>query len=117
SNALPGTNTQENWNLDGLGNWRATGFMPVGGSQTTDQRSHNNLNEITQRTLTGSGAITFQYDGATGASNGNLANDGSLKYQYDTLNRLITAYRVSDGLIIANYVYDAMNRRVRKAIT
>ncbi|MGC9261371.1 MAG: hypothetical protein ACP5I8_14995 [Phycisphaerae bacterium] len=63
ANALPGTNTQENWNLDGLGNWRATGFIPVGGSQTTDQRSHNNLNEITQRTLTSGSPVVFQYDG------------------------------------------------------
>ena len=36
--------------------------MPVGGSQTTDQRSHNNLNEITQLTITGQAPYTPQYD-------------------------------------------------------
>ena len=116
-NGLPGTNTQENWNLDGLGNWRATGFIPVGGSQTTDQRSHNNLNEITQRTLTGSGAITFQYDGVAGASNGNLKNDGTLIYAYDSLNRPIQINRASGGAVIGNYVYDALNRRIRKTVS
>ncbi|MGC8561551.1 MAG: hypothetical protein ACP5O1_12895, partial [Phycisphaerae bacterium] len=115
-NALPGTNTQEKWNLDGLGNWRATGFMPVGGSSTTDQRNHNYVNEITQRTLTGGSPVMFQYDGATGASNGNLKNDGTLIYAYDALNRPIQINRVSDGLVIASYVYDAINRRMRKTI-
>ena len=79
---LPNTDLNRNYTLDGLGNQRATGFMPVGGSQSTDQRSHNYVNEITQRTLTGSNPVVFQYDGATGASNGNLKNDGTLIYAY-----------------------------------
>ena len=114
---LPNTDLNRNYTLDGLGNQRATGFMPVGGSQSTDQRSHNYVNEITQRTLTGSNPVVFQYDGATGASNGNLKNDGTLIYAYDTLNRPIQINRVSDGLIIATYLYDAINRRVRKTVT
>jgi len=114
---LPNTDQSRNYTLDGLGNWRATGFTPVGGSATTDQRNHNYVNEITQRTLTGSSPVVFQYDGATGANNGNLKDDGTLIYSYDALNRPIRINRVSDGLIIATYVYDAMNRRVRKTVT
>ncbi len=114
---LPNTDQSRNYTLDGLGNWRATGFTPVGGSATTDQRNHNYVNEITQRTLTGGSAVVFQYDGATGASNGNLKNDGALVYSYDALNRPIQINRVSDGLIIATYLYDAMNRRVRETVT
>jgi len=117
ANALPGTNTQENWNLDGLGNWRATGFIPVAGSSTTDQRNHNYVNEITQSVTSNLSPVTFVYDGATGASNGNLKNDGTLIYAYDSLNRPIQINRVSDGLVIATYLYDAMNRRVRKTIS
>ena len=113
---LPNTDQSRTYNLDGLGNWRATGFMPVGGSQTTDQRNHNYVNEITQRTLAGRSPVVFQYDGATGGSNGNLKNDGTLIYAYDALNSPIQINRVSDGLVIATYVYDAMNRRVRKTI-
>ncbi len=111
---LPNTDQSRTYNLDGLGNWKTSTFTPVGGSQSTDQRSHNYVNEITQRTLTGGSAVAFQYDGKTGGSNGNLKNDGTLIYAYDALNRLIQVNRVSDGLIIATY--DAMNRRVRKTI-
>ena len=46
-------------------------------SAPTSQRSHNYVNEITQRTITGGSPVAFQYDGAPGASNGNLANDGT----------------------------------------
>ncbi len=114
---LPNTDQSRSYTLDGLGNWRATGFTPVGGSQTTDQRNHNYVNEITQRTVGTGSQVVFQYDGKSGASNGNLAKDGTLIYAYDALNRLIQVNRVSDGLVIGAYVYDAMNRRVRKTIT
>ena len=80
--ALPNTDRSMSCAPAGLVNQRATGFMPAGGSQTVDQRNHNYVNEITQRTLTGSNPVVFQYDGATGASNGNLKNDGTLIYAY-----------------------------------
>jgi RHS repeat-associated protein len=113
--ALPNTDQSRNYTLDGLGNWRATGLTPVGGSSTTDQRNHNYVNEITQRTVGTNSQVVFQYDGTPGASNGNLANDGTLIYSYDALNRPIQI--VNEGLVIATYVYDAMNRRVRKAVS
>ena len=114
---LPNTDQSRNYTLDGLGNWRATGFTPVGGSQTTDQRNHNYVNEITQRTVGTGSQVVFQYDGTPGASNGNLTNDGTLIYAYDALNRLIQINRVSDGAVIGTYAYDAAGRRVRKTIT
>ena len=113
---LPNTDANRTYNLDGLGNWKTSVYTPVGGSATTDQRNHNYVNEITQRTLAGRSPVVFQYDGATGGSNGNLKNDGTLIYAYDALNSPIQINRVSDGLVIATYVYDAMNRRVRKTI-
>ena len=116
--ALPNTDQNRNYNLDGTGNWKNSIYTPVGGSQTTDQRSNNQLNQITQRTIGTGSLVKFQYDGqATPATgNGNLTNDGTLIYQYDALNRLIQVNRVSDGLVIAAYLYDANNRRVRKTI-
>ena len=114
---LPNTDQSRNYNLDGLGNWTSSVYTPEGtGSAITDQRNHNKLNEIIQRTVGTSPAVTFQYDGVAGASNGNLVNDGTLAYSYDSLNRPIQINRVSDGLIIATYLYDAMNRRIRKTI-
>ena len=118
--ALPNTDASRNYDLDGVGNWRNSAFSPVGGSAILDQRNHNRLNQITQRTVSTGGTASptaFVYDGKPGASNGNLINDGRLKYQFDTLNRLIAVYRVSDGMQIAAYYYDAGNRRVRKTIT
>ena len=79
---LPNTDQSRTYNLDGLGNWKTSTFMPVGGSQTTDQRNHNYVNEITQSVTSNLSPVTFVYDGATGASNGNLKNDGTLIYAY-----------------------------------
>jgi RHS repeat-associated protein len=114
---LPNTNTVDDWTLDGLGNWTELDYTPVGGSASTDQRNHNKLNEITQRTINGGTPIAFSYDGTSGASNGNLANDGTLIYAYDALNRLIQVNRVTDGAVIANYAYDTLNRRVMRAVS
>jgi len=84
--ALPNTDQSRNYNLDALGNWTSSVYTPEGGSQVTDQRNHNKLNEITPRTVGTNPAVTFQYDGAAGASNGNLKNDGTLIYAFDALN-------------------------------
>jgi len=114
--ALPNTDQSRNYNLDALGNWTSSVYTPEGGSQVTDQRNHNKLNEIIQRTVGTSPAVTFQYDGASGASNGNIADDGTLIYFYDALNRPIELRVASYGGVIAVYTYDAMNRRVRKNV-
>jgi RHS repeat-associated protein len=118
---LPNTDSQRNYNLDALGNWTSSVYTPESGSQITDQRNHNKLNEIIQRTVGTSPAVTFQYDGASGASNGNLANDGTLTYSYDSLNRPIAIGFVGAGprppQQLGAYVFDAFNRRIRKTIT
>ena len=59
--SLPGTDTQRDYNLDGLGNWKDTVFTPVAGSQTTQNRDHNYLNQIT-RTIEGGSKDRFTYD-------------------------------------------------------
>ncbi len=111
--ALPGTDSQEIWNLDGLGNWRSLMYTPEGGSQSTQPRNHNYLNQITNF-----GGLTFTYDGAPGASNGNLANDGFRAYQFDALNRQIQVnFESRTGTLLGTYVFDAFNRRIRKTIS
>jgi RHS repeat-associated protein len=91
----------------------------VGGSQTTDQRNHNYVNEITRQTITGNATETLQYDanGNTLAASVTGLPAGRVTIQYDALNRPIQINRVSDGLVIATYVFDAFNRRVRKTIS
>ncbi len=112
---LPNTDTQRSYDLDGLGNWRRTVFTPEGGAQETEVRQHNGLNEI-NRIQNGASQTNLSYDGAPGQSNGNLKNDGVRSYAWDALNRLVQVKRVSDNAIIGQYVYDALNRRIRKTI-
>ncbi|MGC8559284.1 MAG: RHS repeat-associated core domain-containing protein [Phycisphaerae bacterium] len=59
---LPDTDQSGNYTLDGLGNWRATGFMPVGSPAQVDQRNNNYVNQITRRSVAGGAAVVFQYD-------------------------------------------------------
>ena len=113
---LTNVNESAQYDLDGLGNWRRFITDPVGGSLTTQIRQHNGLNEITRTTVTNSNT-DFVYDGTSGASNGNLTNDGTLKYEWDALNRLKLVKRVSDDVAIGAYTYDALNRRIRIVIT
>ena len=110
---LTNTNESAQYDLDGLGNWRRFITDPVGSASTTQTRQHNGLNEVT-RTMVASTNTNFAYDGAAGASNGNLATDGTLKYEWDALNRLVRVYKTpSSPVLIGTYSYDAMNRRVR----
>jgi len=54
--ALPNTDQSRNYNLDALGNWTSSVYTPEGAtSAITDQRNHNKLNEITQRTRSETG--------------------------------------------------------------
>ncbi len=115
--SLPNTDKSRTYVLDGLGNWRRTAFDPVGGSDTTQVRQHNGLNQIT-RTTEGATTIDFEYDGTPGASNSNLENDGVRTYEWDAFNRLIKVYKTpATPVLIGEYTYDALGRRVRKVVT
>jgi hypothetical protein len=50
----------------------------TGGTPTTENRTHNNLNQITAV-----GPTTLQYD-----ANGNLTDDGTYAFAWDAKNRL-----------------------------
>ena len=49
-------------------------------------------------------------------SNGNLSDDGTQLYLYDFKNRLVEVKQKSSGASIATYRYDALGRRVEKAV-
>jgi RHS repeat-associated protein len=104
---LPGTDSQRSYDLDGLGNWRRTEFLSVGGSDTTEVRQYNPLNQITRIDST-----HLAYD-----DNGNLTDDGTLLLEYDPFNRLKRVKNASNSQTVGEYTYDAMGRRVRKVIT
>src|SRR5882724_2651405 len=115
--ALPGTNQEQDYNLDGLGNWSSTTYTPEGGSSTTQTRVHNKLNEVKQYAST---PVHYDHGNNTaphgGRGNGNIVDDGIRSYTYDAFNRLTRISRKSDGMVICKYAYDALGRRVRKTI-
>ena len=125
--ALPGTDTDRTYALDGLGNWSESVYTPVNGSETTDQRTHNYLNQVTEFD---DGTEVLYDHGDNIASddpdvkrrgNGNVAVDGTRRCVYDALNRLKEVYKKDASeeytVLIATYTYDALGRRVRKIIS
>lgn len=99
ANAPPGTNTQENWNLIGLTRQQATGFTPVGGSQSADLRHHNCKNKGTQEILSGGNPVNrmLQRDpiGYPDASEG-------VAYVTGQVARGINLYEYSAGRAVAD---------------
>ncbi|MBI9018048.1 MAG: hypothetical protein JEZ07_12400 [Phycisphaerae bacterium] len=45
---------------------------------------------------------------------GNLTDDGDYQYSWDYENRLLTVTRKIDSVVVAQYDYDALGRRIRK---
>jgi RHS repeat-associated protein len=101
---IPHPVTQTQWTLDPVGNWleKVTNGVP-------EKRTHNAVNEITTDTIDGSLPCSLSYD-----NNGNLTNDCVYAYNYDEENRLTTVTRLADSVMIGQYQYDALSRRVQK---
>ncbi|MFW6119164.1 MAG: hypothetical protein ACOC7S_02405, partial [Planctomycetota bacterium] len=95
------------------GNWDQTVE-----DSTTESRTHNSVNELTQRTVGQDPSISLSYDAA-----GNLTQDGSSdgdhRYVWDYRNRLIEVKERQSGSwnTVAEYRYDAKTRRVLKDVT
>ncbi|MDV6029602.1 MAG: hypothetical protein F9B45_05755 [Phycisphaera sp. RhM] len=84
---------QSVWVIDGANN-----HTSVDGAS----RNHTNFNEIASN----------EHD-----DNGNRTEDGTHRYRWDAFNRLRAVTRASDDATIAEYRYDAANRRVRKEVS
>ena len=93
------------YNYDDDGNRTSVVVTPYGQSATTTSYSTNTLNQYTAV-----GGATHSWDG-----NGNLSDDGTLTYEYNYRNEIC---RVKNGgTTVATYKYDALGRRVEKAVT
>jgi RHS repeat-associated protein len=67
-------------------------------------------NHITSVTNSGS-TVSYTYD-SVGNGGGNVVNDGSHSYAYDSESRLVSV----DGGTTASYAYDQQNRRYKKTV-
>ena len=93
--------------LDMLGNWMSTDTT-IGGDSETDIRTVNTANEYLTRQVGSAQEIDLVSD-----DNGNLTSNGTHIYAYDAENRLIRVTRKSDSVVLQEYAYDALGRRVR----
>jgi RHS repeat-associated protein len=106
---------KDDWQLDGVGNWaKRRGLI----------NEVNNMNEYTvfgrsKGTTAGATAGIPSQTGNAQLSddNGNLLDDGTNQYEYDSANRLRRVTRKSDRAIVAVYSYDATNRRFKAFVT
>ncbi len=123
----------QDWVLDGLGNWSEQSITKLGATEL-EGRLDTNFNEYFEIDLDpGNPPLPVERDHD---DNGNLLNDGRLGYRWDYSNRLVQICRLdpsdTDGAddilgteddcaapaaqVIAQYVYDAKNRRIRKDV-
>lgn len=101
-----------NWVYNAVGNWlqlklndtTQTEFSTYDSTDTTE----NALNQYSSVGPTGN-RVDYTYD-----TNGNLTDDGSYEYTYDSENRLLS---VEFGDTLCEYAYDAAGRRISKTIT
>jgi RHS repeat-associated protein len=72
--------------------------------KTTDTCQFNSTNEEMKRDTC---SLVYNPDG-------DLIDGCNLKYTYDEESRLTTATRISDSVVVGQYQYDALSRRVQK---
>jgi RHS repeat-associated protein len=117
-NTIGGTPTsEEDWTLDGLGNW--AGYLTKASGTTTlsQSRTANPANEISGISASvGSTWATPSYDLAgnmtTIPSPSNLTS--AFTATYDAWNRLVAL--ANGSVTVATFAYDGLNRRIVKGI-
>ncbi len=92
--------------MDDDGNRRAVAVTPFGGSSTLTPYTTNNAYQYTSV-----GAIPYAWD-----ANGNLTSDTTRTFVYDYRNQLVEVKDALLGTTIAAYRYDALGRRIEKAV-
>ncbi len=108
---------EEDWGLDMTGNWSAYVQKTSGSADLDQDRTHNEVNEITDISeTTGTAWATPVHDRAGNMTSvpkpASLANSLSLKW--DAWNRIVEA---KDGeVVIGVYEYDPLNRRVTRHV-
>ncbi len=94
------------YNYDDDGNRTSVVTTPWQQTQQTESYTTNALYQYTAV-----GGVTHDWDDA-----GNLSDDGSQLFAYDYRNQLVEVRVKSTSALIASYRYDALGRRVEKAL-
>src|ERR1035438_2115950 len=87
----------------------------------TETRTYNNLNQMTQLTITGSQPLNISYNFTAGQNNGKITSQTdnlsgeTVTYQYDSLNRLLSAS--SSQSWSETYGFDAFGNLLSKTPT
>ena len=87
----------------------------------TETRTYNNLNQMTQLTITGTQPLNISYNFTAGANNGKITSQTdnisaeTVTYQYDSLNRLLSAS--SSQSWSETYGFDAFGNLLSKTPT
>lgn len=126
----PGQRQNDDWTLEGLGNWLSNPSTDQGVAAVTETRNHTDFNKINQRTISGNnttqtldknGSIT---DTGNTTAGGQIFKGGGLRIEYDALNRIRAIHynnntpgSTGDDTQIAEITYDCSNRRMRMKIT
>jgi RHS repeat-associated protein len=97
--SIPTPAQEVSFNLDPVGNWNSVVTDGI-----TQNRSHNEVNEITAVNST-----SLAHD-----DNGNLTDDGQHLLNWDEENRLLEVRRKSDHALLVQNEFDALSRRVVK---
>jgi hypothetical protein len=95
------------YNMDDDGNRTSVVTTHYGVSPTTVSYTDNSLNQYTVV-----GGTNRSHDG-----NGNVSDDGTYTYAFNYKNLIVKATRKSDSVVVGEYKYDALGRRVEKAVT
>jgi RHS repeat-associated protein len=120
---LSGTNisgtpaSEEDWTLDGLGNWAGYGQKTSGTASLTQSRTASPANEISGVSASvGSTWATPVYDLAGNMTTIPIPSSPTFGYTatYDAWNRLVSL--TSGTSTVATYLYDGLSRRIVKGI-
>jgi RHS repeat-associated protein len=115
----------QDWDVEGVGNWTRQDD-----NGRVETRTHSDFNEIVDRVVSGN-TSTLSYDkngNATDTGYSSLGGQnfpgGGLRLEWDAFNRLSRVYRnnntpgnTADDVLVAEYIHDSLNRRMRKVVT
>jgi RHS repeat-associated protein len=109
--------TEEDWTLDGLGNWPVYVQQTSGTPALNQSRTASPANEISGISTTiGTAWATPTYDLAGNMTSIPLASNltSACTATYDAWNRLVSL--VGGSTTVAAYAYDGLNRRIVKGV-